>query len=75
MKAFGQAGAGLFEAPGAIEREVRPHYRVEVIGHLDPVTETYYAISIERKLKNPAVVAISNAARERLFAASPRRQR
>lgn len=75
MKAFGQAGAGLFAAPDAIEREVRAHYRVEVIGRMDPVTESYYAISIERKLKHPAVVAISNAARESLFAAGPPRQR
>lgn len=72
MKAFGQAGVGLFAAPDAIEREVRAHYRVERVGGAEPITERFYAISIERKLKHPAVVAISNAARERLF---PQRQR
>jgi len=68
MKTFGQAGAGIFAAPSAIESEVREHYKVSVIGRLDKVTERFYAISVERKLKHPAVVAISEAARGTLFA-------
>jgi LysR family transcriptional activator of nhaA len=68
MKTFGQAGAGIFPAPSAIEREVKEHYGVRVIGRLTNVFERFYAISIERKLKHPAVLAISDAARERLFA-------
>ncbi len=67
MKTFGQAGAGIFAAPTAIEKEVREHYKVGVIGHVDSVTERFYAISIERKLKHPAVVAIREAARDSLF--------
>ena len=68
MKTFGQAGAGIFAAPSAIEKEVREHYKVGVIGRVDSVTERFYAISVERKLKHPAVVAIREAARDRLFA-------
>jgi LysR family transcriptional activator of nhaA len=68
MKTFGQAGAGIFPAPAAIEREVREHYRVSVVGRPDSVIERYYAISVERKLKHPAVVTITEAAREKLFA-------
>lgn len=68
MKTFGQAGAGLFAAPSAIEREIREHYKVVPIGRIDSIVERYYAISVERKLKHPAVVAISDAAKETLFA-------
>jgi LysR family transcriptional activator of nhaA len=68
MQTFGQAGAGVFSAPSAIEREIREHYRVAAIGRIDSITERFYAISVERKLKHPAVVTISNAARQELFA-------
>jgi LysR family transcriptional regulator, transcriptional activator of nhaA len=68
MKTFGQAGAGLFVAPTAIEQEIREHYRVVAVGRLDAIVERFYAISIERKLKHPAVVRISETARQELFA-------
>jgi LysR family transcriptional regulator, transcriptional activator of nhaA len=70
MNTFGQAGAGIFAAPSAVEQEVRAQYRVSAIGSLDSVVERFYALSVERKLKHPAVVAISEAARGQLFAAS-----
>ena len=68
MKTFGQAGAGLFAAPSAVEKEVMEHYRVAVVGTVDKLVERFYAISAERRLKHPAVLAISEAARDRLFA-------
>jgi LysR family transcriptional activator of nhaA len=67
MKTFGQAGLGIFAAPSAIEKEVREHYQAAVVGKVDAVTERFYAISVERKLKHPAVVTICEAARDRLF--------
>jgi len=67
MKTFGQAGVGIFAAPSAIAQEVEEHYRVTVVGSPDTVVEHFYAISVERKLRNPAVVAICEAAREKLF--------
>jgi LysR family transcriptional regulator, transcriptional activator of nhaA len=70
MMTFGQGGAGLFAAPSAIEGEIRRNYRVAAIGRIDSIQERFYAISVERRLKHPAVVAISEAARERLFAAA-----
>jgi LysR family transcriptional activator of nhaA len=72
MKTFGQAGAGIFAAPSAIEKEIQEHYRAAAIGRLDSAVEHFYAISAERKLKNPAVLAISQAARDGLFAPSGR---
>jgi len=67
LKVFGQAGVGLFPAPVAIEAEVRAQFGVKLVGRVDAVKERFYALSAERKLKHPAVVAISEAARLRLF--------
>lgn len=69
LKAFGQAGSGLFPGPTAIETEIQAMYHVSVIGRADTVRERFYAISPERKLKHPAVVAITELAREKLFTA------
>ena len=67
LKAFGERGVGLFAAPTAIEAEVRRQYGVQIIGRVEQVRERFYAISVERRLKHPAVVAISEAAKEKLF--------
>lgn len=67
MAAFGQAGAGIFSAPSAIAEQVREQYGVVKIGATDDVTEGFYAISVERRLSHPAVIAISEAARQELF--------
>jgi LysR family transcriptional activator of nhaA len=68
LKVFGQAGRGLFPAPAAAAAEVRRQYGVRPLGTIESVRERFYAISVERKLKHPAVVAISEAARAVLFA-------
>lgn len=68
LKAFGQAGTGLFVVPSVIEVEVCRQYQVETLGRIEAVRERFYAISVERRLKHPAVVAISEAARRELFA-------
>ncbi|HSI21965.1 MAG TPA: transcriptional activator NhaR [Methylophilaceae bacterium] len=67
MAAFGQAGAGIFSAPSAIAAQIRAQYDVEEIGATDEITEAFYAISVERRLSHPAVIAISDAARQELF--------
>ena len=69
LKAFGQANLGVFPAPSAIEEEIRHMYRVSVVGRTDEVEERFYAISPERKLKHPAVVAISESAETGLLVA------
>jgi LysR family transcriptional activator of nhaA len=63
LDTFGQAGAGLFAMPAAIEAEVRRQYRVRVVGRVEPVRQRFYAITVERKLQNPAVIAIFERAR------------
>ncbi|HYB97128.1 MAG TPA: transcriptional activator NhaR [Vicinamibacterales bacterium] len=66
LTTFGQAGTGLFVAPTVLEKEVMRQFGVTVVGRLDDVRERYFAISVERRLKHPAVVAISEAAIEML---------
>jgi LysR family transcriptional regulator, transcriptional activator of nhaA len=67
LKTFGQAGAGVFAAPSVVEREVLRQYQVRVIGRTADIRERYYAISAERRLKHPAVVAMTEAARGTFF--------
>ena len=66
LKVFGQAGVGLFAAPTVIEKEVQRQYGVKVVGRLESVRERFYAISVEKKVKHPAVVAIADEARRKL---------
>jgi len=68
MKAFGKAGVGVFAAPSVIRKQVCRQYDVSVIGEVEKIRERFYAVSIERKLKHPAVAAISDSARHTLFA-------
>ncbi len=67
LKVFGQAGAGFFAIPSVIAAEVGRQYQVERIGTTEEVTEQFYAISVERRVSNPAVAAICDAARSELF--------
>jgi LysR family transcriptional activator of nhaA len=67
MKAFGEAGNGIFPAPAAISDEVEQMYRCRRIGQAIPVVEKYYAISPERKLKHPAVLQVIENARKTLL--------
>ncbi len=67
LKAFGEAGAGVFAAPSVIEEEVCRMYRMAVIGQTDDIQERFYAISPERRLKHESVVMITETARTTLF--------
>lgn len=67
MKVFGGAGLGLFAASSVIRREVQHQFGVRAVGRLEQVRERFYAITVERRLRNPAVVAISESARAILF--------
>ena len=66
-KDLGSAGKGVFSTPTVIEAEVKRQYGVEVVGRTDGVRQQFYAISGERKLRHPAVVAICEAARLLIF--------
>lgn len=70
LKVFGQVGHGLFVLPSVVEDDVCSRYDVQVVGRLKQVRERFYAISAERKVKNPAVLAITETARSKLFPAA-----
>jgi LysR family transcriptional activator of nhaA len=67
LNAFGEDGRAVFPAPTAIEREIVRSYGLAVVGRTTAVRERYYAVSAERRLKHPGVVAITSAARTEVF--------
>jgi len=67
LKVFGYDGVGIFPSPTVIEKEISRQYGVVPLGLAAGVRERYYAISVERRLKHPAIVAITEAARADLF--------
>lgn len=67
MQAFGQSGSGIFIAPSVIAEEVCRQYAVVLIGETEAVRESFHAISVERKVRHPGVVAITEGARRELF--------
>jgi LysR family transcriptional activator of nhaA len=67
LTVFGQAGDGVFMGPTIIESEVQAQHQVEIIGRCNNIKERFYAISVERILKHPAVVAITDTARHSVF--------
>ncbi len=67
LKQFGHNGEGMFPGPVAIEAEVIAQFGVRVVGKTDHVKERFYAITVERRIKHPAVRAISDAAHDSLF--------
>lgn len=65
LKSFGQAGVGLFAMPAVEESEVKQLYGVQCLGYLDGLHQRFYAISAERRLKHPHVLAITENAHKR----------
>lgn len=71
LKAFGKAGAGFFFVPDAILGHVCELYGVAPLGTLPGIREQLFAITTERRITHPAIVAIHDAARQHLFGSSP----
>lgn len=67
LKTFGQDGYGIFPGATAVEKEICRQYRVQVVGRLDSLKQHYYAITVQRRLTHPAVLAIVHAARRDLL--------
>lgn len=68
LREFGRAGRGLFPVPMVLESQFRRQLRVGRVGRTEDVRNHFYAISVERRIKNPAVMAICESARQELFA-------
>ncbi|MDP1832659.1 MAG: transcriptional activator NhaR [Geothrix sp.] len=67
LKTFGQQGLGFFAAPANVASEIERQYQVKRLGLAKGVRERIYALTLDRRLRHPAVVAISEAARDRVF--------
>lgn len=67
LKSFGEHGMGVFSAPTIVADEIERQYSVQRIGTFEGVREKFYAVSVERKLKHPCVVALFEAARHETF--------
>lgn len=70
MKAFGRAGTGIFPAPSVLRDEILAQHGAEEIGVSSEIVVHYYAISVERRITHPAVLAVSRAAKHAVFVAS-----
>ena len=62
MKTFAASGTAAFFVNEAVLDAVLQQYGVEVVGAVDAVRERYFAISVERRVRNPAVMALMSAA-------------
>jgi LysR family transcriptional activator of nhaA len=50
-----------------MEQDTVTQFGVEVIGRTDELVDEFYAVSVERRITHPCVVAITSAARGQLF--------
>ena len=60
-------GLGFMPMPAVVRRESVARYGFQAIGHAPQCRLQFYAISAERKLTHPAVVAITAQAQTKLF--------
>jgi LysR family transcriptional regulator, transcriptional activator of nhaA len=67
IAAFGREGRGIFLAPSVLQAQTEAQYGVQSIGRCDDLVEHFYAISVERRLTHPCVLAITSTARGTLF--------
>ena len=67
MATFGREGQGVFVSPSVLEAETEAQHGVKTIGRCSELVESFYAISVERRISHPCVVAITSAARHQLF--------
>ena len=67
-KEFGRRGAGIFVGPSVLSHEIEMQYNVKTLGVAAEVVDEFFAISVERRVTHPCVVAITQSARNELFA-------
>ncbi len=68
LKVFAEAGIGFVPGPLAIRPEIERQFGLSLLLEIPNAIERFYAITVERRIRHPAVMAISEAAKESLFA-------
>ena len=74
-KEFGRRGAGIFTGPTVLAHEIEKQYGVKALWDTDEVVDEFFAISVERRITHPCVLAITQSARTELFAPSAKARR
>ena len=74
-KEFGRRGAGIFVGPSVLAHEIEKQFNVKTLGVAAEVVDEYFAISVERRVTHPCVVAITQSARNELFAVPAKARR
>ncbi len=67
LKTFGRAGLGLFPAPAGMHEDIAAQFGAAPVGTLHGVSESWYAISTQRRVQHPAVALIQAAGGARLI--------
>ena len=67
LRAFGESGTGVFPMPSVVQKQVQRQKGLIAVGVTNQVRTHFYAITAERKLQHPAVLAIRDAAKSGLF--------
>jgi len=67
LKAFGAEGLGIFAAPTVISSQIIEQYGVQLVGVAEELHERFFAISVERRLRNHALAAVLDGARKNVF--------
>ncbi len=64
MKAFGEAGSGMFPGPSVVQSRLCRQYSVRRVARMEAVRESFYAITAERQIRHPATELLTRAARQ-----------
>jgi LysR family transcriptional activator of nhaA len=73
LRVFGEQGFGALAVPTVMAEQMR-RYGLQKIGETTAITVRFYAISVERRVPHPAVVAVCEGARNSVFRLSTRRR-
>ena len=68
---FGRRGAGIFIGPTVLSNEIEGQYGARALGVAAGLEDEFFAISVERRIRHPCVIVITEAARSDFLAARP----
>ncbi|MFO0666943.1 MAG: LysR family transcriptional regulator [Polyangiaceae bacterium] len=75
LNSMARSGIGVFASPAVLEREMQEQYGAIVLGRAPQVIERFFAITLERRIEDPAVARIRDSARDDLFRPEPPRKK
>lgn len=64
---LGEKSLGVLAAPDVIAKELSKRYSLHLVGRAPTIRQRFFAISVERKITHPAVAAICEVARKKIF--------